>query len=148
MCKYISKPHLINGFKYDMRIYILVVSMDPLVIYMYKDGLVRFSTEKYTLKSKSLNHQCVHLTNYSVNKKSEGYVKNKAKENDTEEVLNEENEQSSKWSYAQLKTKLISLGANWDVIETNIKDVAIKTIISVESSIVHQMNINTKHKNV
>jgi len=33
--KYIARPHLINGYKYDMRIYILVTSYDPLTIYMY-----------------------------------------------------------------------------------------------------------------
>lgn len=57
ICRYVSKPHLINGYKYDMRIYILVVSIDPLVIYMYKDGLVRFSTEKYSVNPKNLNKQ-------------------------------------------------------------------------------------------
>lgn len=58
----------------------------------------------------------------------------------------EEKEHTSKWSYSQLKAKLISEGANWDKIESEIQDVVIKTIISVESIIVHQMNINTKHK--
>ena len=75
--KYISKPHLIHGYKYDMRIYVLVVSYDPLVIYMFKDGLVRFSTEKYSLKPKNLKKRYIHLTNYSVNKKADTYNKNK-----------------------------------------------------------------------
>lgn len=75
--KYLSKPHLIKGFKYDMRIYVLVSSYDPLIIYMFKDGLVRFSTEKYTLKIKHLKKRYIHLTNYSVNKKAEKYNKNK-----------------------------------------------------------------------
>ena len=35
--KYIN-PHLINGFKYDLRIYILVTSFNPLIIYIYKNG--------------------------------------------------------------------------------------------------------------
>ena len=129
-----------------MRVYVLVVSMDPLVIFMYKDGLVRFATEKYSLKPGGLSHQCIHLTNYSVNKKSEGYVKNQDKEGEAEVKANEEKEHTSKWSYSQLKSRLISEGANWEKIETEIKDVMIKTIISVESIIVHQMNINTKHK--
>ena len=46
--KYISKPHLINNKKYDLRIYVLVSSLYPLKIYMYKEGLVRFATEEYT----------------------------------------------------------------------------------------------------
>ncbi len=43
-CKYVHKPHLINGYKYDCRIYVLVTSYDPLKIYFYHNGLVRFTT--------------------------------------------------------------------------------------------------------
>jgi tubulin polyglutamylase TTLL4 len=42
--EYIHNPHLINNFKYDLRIYILVTSYDPLRIYMYEEGLTRFAT--------------------------------------------------------------------------------------------------------
>ena len=42
--QYLMKPHLIGGFKYDLRIYVLVTSFEPLTIYMYQDGLVRFAT--------------------------------------------------------------------------------------------------------
>lgn len=62
----------------------------------------------------------------------------------TEEV----NENSSKWSYVQLGEKIDELGHDWHKIDTEIKDVLIKTIISVESSIAHQMNVHTKHKNI
>jgi hypothetical protein len=42
--QYVSNPHLINGLKYDLRIYCLVTCYDPLKIYVFKEGLVRFAT--------------------------------------------------------------------------------------------------------
>jgi tubulin polyglutamylase TTLL4 len=42
--EYITNPHLINNLKYDLRIYVLVTSYDPLRVYMFKEGLTRFAT--------------------------------------------------------------------------------------------------------
>jgi tubulin polyglutamylase TTLL6/13 len=48
--KYIKHPALIDGHKFDFRIYVLVTSVvDPLTIFLYDDGLVRLASEKYNL---------------------------------------------------------------------------------------------------
>jgi hypothetical protein len=42
--EYLPHPHLIDKLKYDIRLYVLILSCDPLKIFMYKEGLVRFAT--------------------------------------------------------------------------------------------------------
>ena len=64
--RYIDNPLLINGYKWDMRVYVIITSMWPLKVYIYEEGLARFSTEKYNLKT--LGNKFSHLTNTSINK--------------------------------------------------------------------------------
>jgi hypothetical protein len=93
--EYISNPHLIEGLKYDLRVYVLATSYDPLTIYIYEDGLARFATEKYTLDEEQFENKFVHLTNYSINKKNETFIQNKTRQSN--------NLRSSKWSLKTLK---------------------------------------------
>lgn len=75
VAKYIDKPLLVDGHKCDLRLYVCVTSFDPLLIYMYEEGLVRFATVKYDKSNKTLWNPCMHLCNYSINKYHSDYVK-------------------------------------------------------------------------
>lgn len=112
--KYISNPHLIEKRKYDLRIYVLITSFSPLRIYMFNEGLVRFSSEDYNLEDK--DNIFVHLTNYSINKKNK----------DGEKAEN------IKWSLEQYKMYLNKIDESlYFKIIQKIKDVIIKTILLI-----------------
>lgn len=69
--EYIKNPLLIDGLKFDFRVYVLVKSVCPLKVFIYREGLARFSTTKYLKPSKkNLKNMCMHLTNYAINKHS------------------------------------------------------------------------------
>jgi tubulin polyglutamylase TTLL4 len=135
--KYISKPHTINGFKYDLRVYVCVTGFDPLRIFVYKDGLVRFATEQYVKGKKSLKKRYIHLTNFSVNKKSKNFIK---VQNDTQDG------EGSKWSFSALRKKFIDLNLDFDSVSLKIEEIIIKTLISVESHMISSLS-SQKYRN-
>jgi hypothetical protein len=49
-----------------------------MTIFLYKDGLVRLASEKYS-GSKNMQDVYVHLTNYSLNKKNNNFDNEKHK---------------------------------------------------------------------
>jgi len=66
--RYIERPLCFRGFKLDLRIYVLLLSAQPLRVYWFCDGLVRFATQTYNLAN--LDNSYAHLTNCSINKHS------------------------------------------------------------------------------
>lgn len=75
--KYLTNPLLMEGLKFDLRLYVLVLGVNPLRAFIYKDGLSRLATIPY--KNVSLGNMeelCMHLTNYAVNKNSENFIQN------------------------------------------------------------------------
>ncbi|KAI2575845.1 hypothetical protein G5576_011959 [Homo sapiens] len=73
------QPLLIDGFKFDMRVYVLITSCDPLRIFTYEEGLARFATTPYMEPShNNLDNVCMHLTNYAINKHNENFVRDGA----------------------------------------------------------------------
>merc|ERR1719228_2148038 len=135
--RYVARPYLINETKFDLRLYVLVTSMNPLRIYLYDDGLVRFATNKYTNESSKVHDVFTHLTNYSINKKSASYLSNE----EAQEA------QGHKWTLKTLWRHFDAEGIDHSVIWEKIKDLMIKTVISAESSMVNlfQNNVASRY---
>lgn len=65
--EYIAKPLLLDGLKFDLRCYALVLSVQPLVVYVYREAMARFATSPYAPPDASNMHNVfMHLTNYSL----------------------------------------------------------------------------------
>ena len=64
--KYIEKPLIIIGKKFDMRVWILVTSVEPMRIWMFMRPYLRFTSEDYD--PNQLKNKFMHLTNASISK--------------------------------------------------------------------------------
>lgn len=121
---YISKPFIVDGFKFDLRIYVLVTSCDPFGVFMYNEGLVRFCTTEYNEPTGSnLEDVCMHLTNYAINKHSENFVRDE----DT----------GSKRKLSSFKKHLEAMCYDTEKMWRDIEDVIIKTLISAHPILKH-----------
>ena len=124
----VDPPYLLDGLKFDLRLYVLVTSVHPLVLYIYDEGLARFATEAYDL-AQPLDRRCMHLTNYSLNKKASNFIAN------TDEA---EDGVGSKWSLSALRVRLAAeLGATRaDDVWRAIDDLVVKTLVAAEPALV------------
>eukprot|EP01016_Furgasonia_blochmanni_P047574 TRINITY_DN7001_c0_g1_i4.p1 TRINITY_DN7001_c0_g1~~TRINITY_DN7001_c0_g1_i4.p1 ORF type:complete len:705 (-),score=195.27 TRINITY_DN7001_c0_g1_i4:205-2259(-) len=64
MQRYITNPLTVEGRKFDFRLYMLIASTEPLIVY-YHDGFLRVSLEEYDENSQD---KSVHLTNTEFSK--------------------------------------------------------------------------------
>eukprot|EP00760_Papus_ankaliazontas_P024358 PhM_4_TR2261/c0_g1_i1/m.15705/K16600/TTLL2; tubulin polyglutamylase TTLL2 len=111
--RYVHNPLLIDGRKFDLRIYVLVTSFQPLRVYMYDDCLARFSTSKYDLAK--LDDLFSHLTNYAINRENTDFGVPGA----------------CKWHLPQIKEAFASRGVDFALLFDRITTIVISTLLSI-----------------
>lgn len=127
--KYLTKPYLLDGLKFDLRVYVLVAGCVPLRIYVYKEGLARFATHQYAAPNKkNLGNTFMHLTNYAINKHSPDFKENK---------IEMEEEEGHKQSMSYVFERMRKAGADIDTLWNEIKKIAVKTLCMAQPQLAH-----------
>ncbi|TRY82626.1 hypothetical protein DNTS_032571 [Danionella cerebrum] len=106
--EYLDKPFLMEGFKFDLRFYILVTSCDPLRVFLYNDGLLY-----------------MHLTNYSVNKHNENFER--------DETVDKGSKRSIGWFTEFLRINGYDVAKFWG----DVSELVVKTLVVAEPHVLH-----------
>ncbi|KAH7722447.1 tubulin-tyrosine ligase [Aphelenchoides avenae] len=123
--RYIDRPYLINELKSDLRVYVLVTSFHPLIAYVYDEGLARFAVHKYDDSNRrDYDNVNAHLTNYSLNKSSQDFVKNS--EASSEDL-------GHKWTLSAFLRRIEADGVDTQLLMVRIEDIIIKTLLSIQT---------------
>ena len=128
--RYMAKPYLIDDLKFDLRVYCLIYGVEPLRIFVYKEGLARFATEPYLGPQKqNLDNLFMHLTNYAINKNSDNFVANATVDDDsgTKRTL------TTVLEYMEAHEPNFTKERMMDQIE----DICVKAIIAVQPALSH-----------
>mmetsp|Transcript_108864 Transcript_108864/g.306790 ORF Transcript_108864/g.306790 Transcript_108864/m.306790 type:complete len:1084 (-) Transcript_108864:61-3312(-) len=127
--RYVHRPFLLDGYKFDLRLYTLVAGCDPLRIFLHRRGLVRLASEPYVEPTmKNLAHSMVHLTNYAINKMNPNFEENTNPEDASD---------GHKRSWEAVREHLRAEGHDVEALIAEIEDLIIKTLISVQPSLSH-----------
>lgn len=133
--RYISDPFLFLGFKFDLRIYVLVTSFAPIEAFIYKEGLARFGSRPYSSRLESLRDNRIHLTNSSIQKEFNG---------DTDRshpaYLAGMNGADCKVAISWLWKRLDEIGIDADSLWEKIIEVCVTALVASESDIENQPN--------
>lgn len=119
--RYITNPLLIDGLKFDLRVYVLITCVHPLRVWLYKNGLARFATRKFEQPNEqNMDDLYQHLTNYAINK------------NHSEFVVDD---QDYSKGHKRLLSSLFSPEVLEQVVHKQISEIVIKSIVSVLPSL-------------
>ncbi|XP_077987227.1 tubulin polyglutamylase TTLL11-like [Glandiceps talaboti] len=118
--QYVSNPLLVERKKFDLRVYVVLTSLDPLKFYLCKEGMARFCTESYQAPSnRNMNHVYMHLTNYTLNKRSDNFIHTDNVAKGSKRTM------TSMWVYLEEK------GFDLKSVCTEIEKVVCKTILGL-----------------
>lgn len=123
---YLADPLLIEGKKFDLRIYVMVTQIGAFpekqtIAFLAEEGMVRLCTVDYAQPDSSNMHNLLqHLTNSSLNKLSEDFVSTENLEESTTRPLSV--------AFEQFRSQ----GIDPDQILESVSDVCAKSLIALQ----------------
>ena len=129
--RYITNPLLLNGFKFDLRIYVTVTSFNPLEAFIYQEGFARLATSLFSLNPHDLSNKFIHLTNYSIQKNA--VDRNLDQFNGIDQA--DQIYGGCKISLASLRKNFIRMRINYDDIWAKVEDIVLKTLVCANNEI-------------
>lgn len=108
MQKYLSNPYLIDGLKFDVKIFALIYGVDPLRIFVFREGIASFASEQYQKPDKeNLEMNGMHFTG-----------------------LEESHQKTASSVFKHIEEYELELGKTQEEIWQEIDEIIVKTIIS------------------
>ncbi|XP_057183798.1 tubulin monoglycylase TTLL3 [Triplophysa rosa] len=122
--KYLERPLLVHGTKFDIRQWFLVTDWNPLTVWFYRECYLRFSTQPYSTHTLDSS---VHLCNNSIQKHFQPSP-------DRDPSLPEE----CMWSCSQFRSWLAVSGRGylWEgVVVPGMQKAVIQTLLTAQDSV-------------
>ena len=119
--RYLDKPHLYDGYKYVLRCYVLITSVEPLRFYLYEEGFCKLASERYS--TSDLDNPYRHLTNPDIN-----------------EANTEVETPVTFFSFAQYRDWLKQQGCDDEKLFDQMKDLITLTVIAAREKMREQTN--------
>ncbi|XP_050575390.1 tubulin glycylase 3A-like isoform X2 [Bombus affinis] len=127
--KYIERPLLIHDTKFDIRQWYLVTNTFPMTIWVFKEGLLRFSSKPYTF---STYHEAIHICNTAIQEKYDEERRRRRKRGNSEEVVKSIRDQG--WDCEKLNEYLKQTGLDgepyYDKIYTKMSEAIVLTMLA------------------
>jgi hypothetical protein len=116
--KYMEKPLLFAGRKFDIRMWVLFTQ--ELKVFIFKQGYLRTSSYEFNLSHDKVGDLNIHLTNNAVQKYNEDYGRY---------------ELGNQLSFDYLKTLISEKGRNYEELMNKIKAIVKITALSVRKKV-------------
>lgn len=123
--RYVS-PYLLDGYKFDFRLYILIATLQPFTVYIYNEGLTRFCSERYVAPARhNLHDKFCHLTNTAVN------------------VGNTDNEHSILELSSRVMKRIAEQDERGKTLWNRIRQVVLLSVIALYPNIIQNVTMHT-----